>query len=284
MKTILVDSSAILFPLIYNASGYELTTDKGVVVTCVYSFLEELLNLGLEFSSNRFIILFDSRESLRRAIYPEYKLNRQEVSDEIKEKRISLYSQIPLLRDFLTGMGIPCISEEGFEADDLIASFVLNNPSMDFVTVSSDHDMLQLIRENNIIYNPRKGRYVDASVFQEQFPHLSPKEYWRILSLAGCSTDNVPPCIKGVGERTAYQYLQGTLKESSKAYQKIQEGLINTPLIESLTHLPLNTTPIYRVPSIHLKFSSFLELSTEYQFQSFLNSLLPKWSLWFNMR
>lgn len=283
MKTLLIDASSILFPTLYNSTGLELTTDDGTPVTCVYIFLEELLNLSSKFNTNKVVVVFDSKGSNRREIYPEYKMNRQEVPEEIKEKRISLFNQIPILKDFLATLGISTYSFTGLEADDIIASIVYNNPLEEFITVSSDHDFLQLIRENNVIYNPKKETIVDVSAFQSKFPNLQPEDYWKILSLAGCSTDNVKPCFPGVGEKTAYKYLTGQLKETSKAYSKIKQGEHNVPLITRLVKLPFEDTPVLILSSESQPIlSDFLNLCIKYQFNSFTEEHLNKWILFFN--
>lgn len=283
MKTLLIDASSILFPTLYNSTGLELTTDDGTPVTCVYIFLEELLNLSFKFNTNKIVVVFDSKGSNRREIYPEYKMNRQEVPEEIKAKRISLFNQIPILKDFLATLGISTYSFTGLEADDIIASIVYNNPLEEFITVSSDHDFLQLIRENNVLYNPKKETIVDVPAFQNKFPNLHPEDYWKILSLAGCSTDNVKPCFPGVGEKTAYKYLTGQLKETSKAYSKIKQGEQNIPLITRLVKLPFEDTPVLVLnneekPTLH----EFLQLCIKYQFNSFTEEHLNKWILFFN--
>lgn len=285
MKTIIIDASSLLFPTIYNSTGFELTTEDGTPVTCVYSFLEDMLSLGLKFSTNRIVVVFDSKGSKRRELYPDYKANRQEVSEEIKEKRRSLFDQIPILKDFLTSMKIPFYCEDGLEADDLVASIVYNNPLEQFITVSTDHDLLQLIRENNVIYNPKKETIIDDGVFRKKFPMISASEYWKILSLAGCSTDNVKPCNEGVGEKTAYKYLTNALKPTSKAYQKVVDGLPNTSLIEKLVKLPFEGTPQIQLPHISLRCHDFFSKCTEYQFVSFLEEKeLNRWVSFFSLR
>lgn len=284
MRTVLIDAYGLLFPVIYNSKGYELTTSDGTPVTCIYSFLDDILSLSKELHTNDFIVCFDGGRNLRKELNKAYKANRKEVSDEIKEKREILYKQVPILRDFLTAMGIPCVSVSGYEADDVIASFVYNNPLTQFYTVSGDHDMLQTIRYNNQIYNMSKRNLITEHEFSKMYPGLEAKDYWKVLSLSGCSTDNVPPITKGIGEKTALKYLTGALKPTSKAYKSIEENIQNAPANERLVRLPFEGMPVLKVSEYRsvLSYTGFLQKCEALEFASFFEN--PEWDAFFNMR
>lgn len=285
MRVVLVDASSLLFPTIYNSQGFELTTSRGQLVTCVYSFLDDILSLSEELESNKFVILFDSKGSVRKNACPTYKCNRQEVSDEIKEKRHQLYQQIPILKEFLTSMGICHLEICGFEADDLIASIVQNNRLTRFYTVSTDHDLWQTLGKNNMMYNFSRKTFKDDYSVSEKFPGLEAHDYWKILSLSGCSTDNVAPIVKGVGEKTAYKYLTGTLKPESKIFKSIEENIHKAPENEALVRLPhsacIALTDINeRIGELDQE--GFIAKCMEYEFDSFLEN--ENWDKFFRLR
>lgn len=283
MKTLLIDASSILYKYALTSNKYELTTSTGTVTTCVYSFLSEMLDLCDLLESNRIIVVFDSRENLRKGMCNTYKANRKEVPEEVKERRRLMYEQIPILRDFLSLCNIPCIESEGYEADDVIASFVYNNPDTEFVTVCSDHDLWQTIRDNNIIFNPSTKRIFRESDFQVKFPNFKARDYWKILSIAGCSTDHVEG-INGVGEITAYKYLTKQLKDTSKAYNRIIQNKETAYFTQKLVQLPLEGCPIHKVEYTPINVEGFCTACTKYEFESFLNTEFSRWMLLFNMR
>lgn len=285
MRIVLVDASSLLFPTIYNSKGFELTTSSGQLVTCVYSFLSDILSLSETLESNKFFIFFDSKKSIRKEECSTYKENRQEVPEEIKEKRKQLYAQIPILKEFLSEMGIPYLELCGYEADDLIASAVQNNKLTQFYTISTDHDLWQTLGKNNIMYNISRGTYLFDYDIREKFPGMEAHEYWKILTLSGCSTDNVAPIAKGVGEKTAYKYLTGRLKPGAKIAQSIVDNLHKAPDNEKLVRLPhsgcIELTEINKYIG-ELDQEGFIAKCMEYEFDSFLEN--ENWDRFFRMR
>lgn len=282
MKTLLIDSSSIIYKYALTSSNYELTTSDGTVVTCVYSFLNDLLELCTHFSTNKVVVAFDSVASIRKSMSPTYKVNRKEVPEDIKERRKLMYAQVPIIKEFLTSANFICREIYGFEADDIIASYVQNNPEEQFITVSGDHDMWQTICSNNMIYNPNKKEVFNTKDFQELFPKLDPKEYWKILSIAGCTTDHVEG-VKGVGEKTAYKYLVKELKPTSKAFNTIKENKAIIYETQKLVKLPHTACPECKLEYTTLNQQCFFETCNKYGFNSFLTEDFMRWRYVFNL-
>lgn len=273
MIMVLVDASSLLYPAIFSSEEYTLTTEDGQEVTYIYTFLTDILSIHKTFGLTDYIVLFDSKLSFRKTSYPEYKAKRKEVSEDIKAKRRTLHAQIPLLKDFLTAIGIAWVEIDGLEADDLIASLVFNNKLSHFVTVSTDHDLWQTLGKNNSMLYFSKSRFLYEYDIQAKFDGMEASDYWKILSLSGCRTDDVPPIVKGVGEKTAYKYLTGQLKPDSKIFKEIELNIDKQKDNEQLVRLPHKNTPPLFVKDVirQLNYNNFITKCTEYGFVSFIN-------------
>lgn len=275
MKTILVDASSLLFPTALTSGDLELCTSTGVQTTYTYTFLSDILDLACTFDSNRFIIVFDSKKNNRKKIFPEYKAKRRERDPKTVERLNSMFDEFPRLKDTLIKIGFPVYTEDGFESDDVIASFVYSNPEEQFIIVSSDHDMYQLMSERVELYRPYNGRFFTMDDFNAKYPGVHPKDYWKILSLSGCRTDEVPSVV---GERTAYKFVAGILSKDSVYYHRIKEGKDKVQFARRLVQLPLEGTPEYKVPQFSLNKDAFFELCTEYEFYHFLEKDYTRWN------
>lgn len=275
MKTILVDASSLLFPTALTSGDLELCTSKGVQTTYTYTFLSDILDLACTFDSNRFIIVFDSKKNNRKKIFPEYKAKRRERDPKTVERLNSMFDEFPRLKDTLIKIGFPVYTEDGFESDDVIASFVYSNPEEKFIIVSSDHDMYQLMSDRVELFRPYNGRFFTMDDFNAKYPGVQPKDYWKILSLSGCRTDEVPSVV---GERTAYKFVAGILSKDSVYYHRIKEGKDKVQFARRLVQLPLEGTPEYKVPQFSLNKDAFFELCTEYEFYHFLEKEYTRWN------
>lgn len=267
---ILVDQASLLYPVLYRSDDYELTKEDGTEVTYIYTFLYDLLSLYKKFNSNEFIILFDSKLSFRKQSNASYKSTRKDVPEDIKKKRQSLYEQIHILKDVLTEMGISWVEIDGLEADDLIASIVFNNKLSHFITISTDHDLWQTLGKNNCMYLFSKQQFLHDYDIEEKFPDIPACDYWRIMSLSGCKTDEVEPVANGIGEKTAYKYLTGKLKTDSKAYKSIESNLDKQKDNEELVRLPHKNTPPLFVKDLirHLNYKGFIKKCKELELES----------------
>jgi DNA polymerase-1 len=146
-------------------------------------------------------VVFDSkRQNFRHDIYPEYKANRDEPPPE-------LIPQFSLIRDACSAFNLPQLEQEGFEADDLIATLARQAKAQnaDVTIVSSDKDLMQLIDEEVKMLDPIKNSPIDYPQVQEKFG-VTPNKVADILALAGDSSDNVPG-VPGIGVKTAAELI-----------------------------------------------------------------------------
>jgi DNA polymerase-1 len=185
---------------------------------------------------------FDSRHRKRQELYAGYKADRDAKrasdSDEMKLRRKQMYEQVNALPKLLHQMGCQNIyGQTGYEADDLIASTVINNPLEDFVVVSRDEDLLQLLSPSVQIHDLVTKQPYTVDDFWKEY-EISPTQWASVKAWAGCSTDNVPG-LPGVGTVTAVKYLRGKLADTSAKYKLFVENLeVYTRNIE-LVRLPL---------------------------------------------
>ena len=146
-------------------------------------------------------MIFDaSSKTFRNDLYPEYKANRSEPPEELRP-------QFALVRDATRAFNLPCIEREGFEADDLIATYAKEATAKGFETVivSSDKDLMQLVNDSVTMLDPMKDKRIGAGEVVEKFG-VAPDKVVDVQSLMGDSTDNVPG-VPGIGQKTAAQLI-----------------------------------------------------------------------------
>ena len=197
----LVDGSGYIFRA-YYAVGQGLTNPEGVPVGAVLGFTNMILKLLTDMHAPYIAIIFDAaRKNYRNDIYADYKANRSETPED-------LIPQFPIIREATEAFGMPAIELEGFEADDLIATYarLALDQGKTVTVVSSDKDLTQLMRPGVRIYDPMKGRYLDESDVMEKFG-VTPDKVPDVQALCGDASDNVPG-VPGIGVKTAAQLIQ----------------------------------------------------------------------------
>ncbi len=227
----LVDGSGFIFRA-YFAMAYSrqqtMTNPQGVPVNAVYGFVNMMLKLLNDYHAPYMAVIYDAaRKNFRNDIYPEYKANRDAPPED-------LIPQFKLVRDATEAFDIPAIELEGYEADDLIATYcrLAKEQGKKVVVVTSDKDLMQLIDDDVRILDPMKGKFMGEADVLEKFGVL-PNRVVDVQSLAGDSVDNVPG-VPGIGVKTAAQLINeyGTLEElleraSEIKQEKRRESLIN---------------------------------------------------------
>ncbi|WP_422060496.1 DNA polymerase I [Sphingopyxis sp.] len=231
----LVDGSSYIFRAYHRLPP--LTNPKGVPVGAVYGYTTMLWKLAKDLHdadgpTHLAVILDHSSHSFRNDIYDQYKANRPEPPEDLRP-------QFPLIRDATRAFSLPCIEMEGFEADDLIASYAeaAVREGWDVTIVSSDKDLMQLIRE------PAEGPHVDMldtmknvrlglEAVDEKFG-VVPDLVGDVLALMGDSVDNVPG-VRGVGPKTATKLIQeyGNLTAALDGADTMKPSKLRDNLIE----------------------------------------------------
>ncbi|WP_425498696.1 DNA polymerase I [Pannonibacter anstelovis] len=204
---ILVDGSTFIFRA-YHALPPLTRKSDGLPVGAVSGFcnmLWKLLTEGLTPEKGdeptHFAVIFDhSSKTFRNDIYPAYKAQRPEPPED-------LIPQFGLIRQATRAFNVPCIEQEGFEADDLIATYATQAAAMGarVTIVSGDKDLMQLIGPRIGMIDTMKNKIIGEPEVFEKFG-VGPDKVIEVQSLAGDSVDNVPG-VPGIGLKTAAQLI-----------------------------------------------------------------------------
>ena len=198
-QLVLIDGSGYIFRAFHALPM--MMSPEGVPVNAVFGFTKMLMKLMDDLQPSHVLVIFDAgRVTFRNDIYPEYKQNRTDPPDE-------LVPQFSLVRDATEAMSLPVTELPGFEADDLIASYakMAHESGTDCLIVSSDKDLMQLVRPGVTMLDPMKQRRISDAEVAEKFGVL-PNRVVDVQSLAGDSTDNVPG-VPGIGIKTAAELI-----------------------------------------------------------------------------
>ncbi|WP_282187860.1 5'-3' exonuclease H3TH domain-containing protein, partial [Azospirillum sp. TSO22-1] len=195
----LVDGSGFIFRAFHAIPI--LTRPDGTPVNAVMGFANMLTKLLADLHAQAVAVVFDSkRETFRSEIYPLYKAQRPEPPEELKP-------QFALIREATDAFCLPCLELEGFEADDLIATYarLAVEAGREVTIVSSDKDLMQLVRPGVRMLDPLKNRMIGPDEVFEKFG-VMPDKVVDVQALAGDSVDNVPG-VPGIGVKTAAQLI-----------------------------------------------------------------------------
>jgi DNA polymerase-1 len=200
----LVDGSSYIFRAFHRLPP--LTNKHGLNVGAVYGYTTMLWKLAESLDkadgpTHLAVIMDASAKTFRNDMYDQYKAHRPPPPPE-------LVPQFPLIRDATRAFSIPCIEEEGLEADDIIACYAKSalKEGWQVTIVSSDKDLMQLIEPGLDLLDTMNDRRIDRAYVIEKFG-VPPEQLGDVLALMGDSVDNVPG-VPGVGPKTASQLIQ----------------------------------------------------------------------------
>ena len=200
----LIDGSGYIFRAFHALPPLTRPSD-GLPVGAVHGFCAMLWKLLRETKMSEapthLAVIFDAgRETFRNKISAEYKAHRPPPPDE-------LIPQFALIRDAVQAFNVACIEQDGYEADDLIATYARDvvNAGGDVTIVSSDKDLMQLIRPGVVMLDTMKGKRIGRDEVIEKFG-VPPEKVIDVQSLAGDSVDNVPG-VPGIGVKTAAELI-----------------------------------------------------------------------------
>ena len=225
-QLLLVDGSGYIFRAFHALPP--MTRGDGTPVNAVYGFTAMLMKLIDDMQPDHVAVVFDvARKTFRSDIYPDYKANRSEPPEE-------LVPQFALVREATAALTLPAVELAGFEADDMIATYATAAEAAGLATtiVSSDKDLMQLVRGDVTMLDPMKQRRIGAPEVVERFG-VPPEKVVDVQALAGDATDNVPG-VPGIGIKTAaeliniYGDLETLLARADEIKQpKRRENLLN---------------------------------------------------------
>ena len=283
---VLVDGSSYLYRAFHAFPP--LTNREGEPTGAMYGVVNMLKSLISQVEPSHIAVVFDAKgKTFRDELFEQYKSHRPPMPDELR-------SQIQPLHAIIKALGIPLISVEGVEADDVIGTLAVQaaKEGKQVLISTGDKDMAQLVNDHIMLINTMNNTLLDREGVIEKYG-IPPELVIDWLALQGDSSDNIPG-VKGVGEKTALALLQGigSIKTIYENLDKVAElsfrgaktfapkllaekemadlsyllATIKTDVELDVTHDQLTTSP-----QDHDK---LLELFGKYEFKKWLNEVM----------
>jgi 5'-3' exonuclease len=206
MTLMLLDSASLWYRAYFGMPD-TLVSPSGLQVNAIRGYLDMTSKLINLYKPNRIVACLegDWRPSWRVELFPDYKMNRLDESDE-EEEPDTLSPQIPILLDLLEALGFPMLGVDDYEADDLMATFAVNQPGPVRI-VTGDRDLFQLVddkRDVKVVYLAKgiaNHDLVDLKWIEQKY-EIPGDRYGLFAMIRGDASDGLPG-IKGIGEKGA---------------------------------------------------------------------------------
>ncbi|MBI2341339.1 MAG: DNA polymerase I [Deltaproteobacteria bacterium] len=276
----LIDGSNYVFRAYYAIR--HLSTSKGFPTNAIYGFANMLLKLLRDEKPTHLAIVFDSgKPSFREEIYPQYKANREEPPDDLKQ-------QFPHIPRIVEAMNIPSISIEGVEADDVIGTIARAAAAKGnkVVIVTGDKDFMQLVSNEIELLDTMKEKRIGPEEVMEKFG-VPPEQVIDVIGLSGDASDNIPG-VKGIGPKTAAKLIQqfGTvenlIKKASDLDGSIKDKIAadekNAVLSKKLATIHTDVKLKIGIDDLNVKEphqEKLREILKEFEFAKLLSELAP---------
>ncbi len=283
-KFVIIDGTNLFFRAFYALPL--LTNFEGEYSNAVFGFANMLVKVIKSTGSKYIAVALDAgKKTFRHDMYKDYKGTRKPIAPE-------LACQFPILKNMLNAMGVKYIEHEHLEADDLIGC-LSRKFNTENIVVTADKDCLQLINNNTVVMQPKKGITetvtYDEAGFEDEWG-FKPLQLIDYKALRGDPSDNIPG-VKGVGDKTAvdliikYGTLENIYKHIDDFSGKLKERLLENKeiafLSKQLATIVVDEKLDFTLDDFKYEFpfnGDVLNLFKRYQF----NSLLKKEEL-FNM-
>jgi DNA polymerase I len=202
----LIDGSSQMYRAYHapvrTAEGGLLRNAKGQPTNAVYIFVTMLRKLLNEHKPRYIAASFDlPGRTFRDDLVTDYKANRAPMPDE-------LAVQIPMVHAACEALGVPILTSERYEADDVIGTLATKAAASGFnvAIVTLDKDFFQLVHDGIRVYNPRdEGTWYDAAAVREKFG-VSPDQVVDVMALMGDTIDNIKG-VPGIGDKGARELI-----------------------------------------------------------------------------
>ncbi|MFI9449796.1 DNA polymerase I [Amycolatopsis sp. NPDC052450] len=238
-KLLLIDGHSMAYRAFFALPAENFKTKTGQTTNAVFGFTSMLINLLRDEAPTHLAVAFDlSRKTFRSETFKDYKANRSATPDEFK-------GQVGLVEDVLKVLGIPALTKENYEADDIIATLTTQATAegFDVLICTGDRDALQLVTDQVTVLYPKRGvsemtRFTPEAV--EEKYGLTPAQYPDFAALRGDPSDNLPS-IPGVGEKTAAKWIRqfGSFNDLIDRVDEVK-GKVGDALREHLGAVMLN--------------------------------------------
>ncbi|MCO5142129.1 MAG: DNA polymerase I [Oligoflexia bacterium] len=225
----LVDASSFIFRAYYAVRP--LSNKDGLPTNAIFGFCQMIVKILEDLQPTHIAIVYDTKHpSFRKEMYAEYKANRGAMPDD-------LIPQIPYIKKFIEALGLVGFEKEGFEADDIIATFAEESHKLDkdaeVCIVSSDKDLMQLVNERVYLFDSMKNKKMGIEEVKEKFG-VGPELVADYLGIVGDTSDNIPG-VKGIGPKGASNLLNefGSLENIYKNIDSIKKEKLKEQLTTS---------------------------------------------------
>ncbi|MEL7301829.1 MAG: DNA polymerase I [Pseudomonadota bacterium] len=235
----LIDGSAFIFRAFHALPPLTRKSD-GLPVGAVQGFCDMLrryiaANTGADAPTHCAVVFDKGSHTFRNDMYDQYKANRDEMPEDLRP-------QIPLTREATVAFNIACLEQEGYEADDIIATLAVKarDAGGRVTIISSDKDLMQLVGGGVEMLDAMKNKRIDREGVEEKFG-VGPERVVDVQALAGDSVDNVPGA-PGIGIKTAALLINefGSLEELLDRAEEIKQPKRRETLIEHRAQIELS--------------------------------------------
>ena len=232
---ILIDAFAQIYRG-YYAIRY-LTNSKQEPVNAIFAITKFLLRMHREYPSSQGAVVFDrGKPAFRMELAPDYKANRPPMPDELR-------SQLDTIEEMIGAFGWPKFGDKDFEADDVIAAIAGDISDAEFIIISADKDLAQLISPRVKMLVPGKKGALDIRGPEEVIEKfmVTPEQIIDYLSLIGDSSDNIPG-VAGIGPKTAATLMAqaGSINAMLEHPEMIEKEKLRLKVLESAELLRKN--------------------------------------------
>lgn len=276
---ILIDASSYFFRAFHALPP--LTNSKGQPTGAIYGVANMIKRLIKDYQPEHIAVIFDAKgKTFRDDWYPDYKAHRPPMP-------VELSSQFHPLVALLEAMGLPLLTIEGVEADDVIGTLArqATEQQIEVIISTGDKDMAQLVNKHVSLINTMTNLSLDEDGVREKFG-VSPNQIIDYLTLIGDTVDNIPGVSK-CGPKTAvkwleqYQTLDNLIAHADEIGGKVGENLRASldflPLSKKLVTIKTDVTLPMPIDELDMKppqYAKLINLTQELEFKNWLKELL----------
>lgn len=234
MHLYLIDGTAYIYRAFFALPP--LSNARGLPTNAAYGFTNMLLKILRERAPGHMAVVFDAGgETERHREFEAYKAERPPMPD-------ALAPQIPYIYRIVEAYQVPTLMEEGYEADDIIATVATGAAREGFTVtiVSGDKDLFQLVNPAIEVYDPMRDKTYRVQEIQERYG-VPPEALTELMSLTGDAVDNIPG-VPGVGEKTASVLIQefGTVENLLGSLDRVKRPKLREALKENAEQIRMN--------------------------------------------
>lgn len=281
-KAFLIDGTSFCYRAHYAIRA--LSNSSGRPTNAIYGFVMMLNKIIKEEAPDYLAVAFDVKAAtFRHEQFKDYKTQRPPMPDDLS-------SQIPIIKDILSGYGIPIYECPGYEGEDIIATITesLKKENINVFIATGDKDIMQLVDDRVKVYNTNKdGQIFDIKAVEEKFG-VEPDKVIEIMALTGDKTDNVPG-VAGIGPKTAldlikkFSSIDDLIKNADQIKNKRicelitkskEEALLSKELVTINKDVPLQLN----IEDLKIKApdtNKLFEIYKELEFRNLLKSFAP---------